>query len=124
MLKKLRRSLRHNKYAWQYIFNLKPTLRFMFTGSRISPVQQRIANDLKKNGIAFSSVSELIEDKVLYEELLSSVNNLVDENKVDIETTRAKVDIDEVEVSDKNFLKLFLGKKPKFDANSVWNRFA
>jgi hypothetical protein len=107
---------------WKYLYNFQPAMRYILAPKKNSAAIQRIISDLKKNGVAFSTCDE-ISDSGLYKELFDAINKLEEENRTDIENTRKQTDSFSKE-GEKSFLKLLLGAHPRFDAGSIWNRFA
>jgi len=123
MLEGIKKMIRHNPLLWKYVLNGKHSIPYMFSAKYLTAFQIRIVRDLKKDGIAFATIEEFLADKTLYLELEQAINQLMVDNKADIEQTRAQVDQYSDE-SKKTFLKMFLGQFPKFEATSIWNRFA
>jgi hypothetical protein len=123
MLTGLKRKLRHNEFFWRFLFNFKASAGYFFNVPKLSDIAQRVVKDLNKNGVAFASSDELFADKTLFNELQKAVETLDMENMNRIDEARNNVN-NFNDLSEKTFMLFLLGFEPKFEAESIWNRFA
>lgn len=56
-------SIRNSWNFWYYILNYRARMLYKKHAPRLSPVQQRIVADMRKDGIAFSTLEELFPGK-------------------------------------------------------------
>ncbi|MCX6350589.1 MAG: phytanoyl-CoA dioxygenase family protein, partial [Bacteroidetes bacterium] len=84
---------------------------------------KRIISDLRKNGIAFSHVEELVQNKNLLNELEETVFKYEKENSANIDAKRQNSN-DISNLGSKTFMHFLLGETPTYDAKSVFARFA
>jgi len=113
---------RHFTPTWRYGFNLKSTLAYKFDQPLLSGETARILADLNRNGVALSSISELLDDDSCFDELNEAVDQLEKEWADRIAAERAKAD--EHDLTRKNFIFQLLGEQPRLDPESVYARFA
>ncbi len=123
MLNNLKKKLRKTEFFWRYLFNYKSSISYRMAGNNLKPYEKRIIDELKRNGIAKTSVEELQIDPAIYQELLDALQQKEEEHKTEIENARNQGGLtDKVEV--KTFLIQLLGMYPEYDASSIYNRLA
>ncbi len=69
-------TVRNSWFVWYTILNRDARNRYTANPPKLSPVQQRIVDDLKRDGIAFSSVEELFPGEDLLNKLQTYMHSL------------------------------------------------
>src|SRR5262245_41377331 len=108
-------------FTWRYVANLKPWFDYQRMRKSLTPVQQLLVDDLKRDGITISSVDQLIGNPLLFEELESAVWSY--EASLADEINQARLDArnpDHV----KSYCFHLLGRSQVWDLNSIFLRFA
>jgi hypothetical protein len=101
--------------------NLGSSIQFRQQRQKLSAVEQRVLDDLNRNGIAITHVDELFADPSVYHELLSSAETLEQTLKETLDESRKNADAVSVK---KDFVFQLLGDRPELDPNDVNVRFA
>lgn len=122
-LRKIVKSGRRFDLTWRYGFNLKPTLSYLFTPQRLSAETKRVVHDLDQNGIAITSVTELLEEDSVFRELSWAVEEL-QAKKTSILNEKSQKAIYSEAIGEKTFNLELLGSRPELDLQSVYARFA
>src|SRR5918911_3687366 len=122
-LKQFVRAGRRLDFTWRYLFNFGPTLAYQFSRPALSGEAANVLADLNRNGVAMTSVERLLEGNSLYQELVTTVDELEAhlEDRISAERTNAD---DESAVGQKSFNLELLGGHPVLDPDSVYARFA
>jgi hypothetical protein len=114
---------RKSDFTWRYIANLRPWLEYQRVRKPLSAVQSRLVADLKRDGIAITSVKELMGDTSLFEELAAATwkchASLADE------ISKARGHGTDMPSPDhvKPYLFMLLGLQPVLDPNDIFARF-
>jgi hypothetical protein len=120
---KLARAGRHNGLTWRYVFNLAPTLSYALRGPRLGGEAAEVLARLNRDGVAISSVSELLGSSETYDRLSNEVDSL--ELTHESQLAQARLEADKPEsIGDKTFVIQLLGERPQFDPDSVFAKFA
>lgn len=120
----IKRSLRNNELIWRYGFNFSPTLKYSIgrqTG--LSKTEKSILNQLNSDGIAISSINDLIADRAEFNKLGSAVDSILESRKdeiAELETSAA----DTTKIGSKTFNLELLGSELTFDSSDIFSRFA
>lgn len=123
IIRDLAREGRHNETFWRYGFNLLPSLRYGLSSSSKGAAVSKVLADLNRDGIAMTTVSELLNDRSSFAELESATGSLVESRKSELlELKRRAGDADAV--GEKTFNVELLGSNVKFDSKSAFARFA
>jgi hypothetical protein len=120
--KRLAYTLRHYTPTWRYLFNLRSTLTYRLDRQRLRGAAWRVLAELNHNGVAMTSVDELLGPGSCYEELNRQVEDLKRDWSERIIEARNRVD--DGEIGRKTFTLQFLGEHPRLDPGSVYARFA
>jgi hypothetical protein len=120
-LKQRLRAYRDSEFKWRYIDNLVPTLVYKLQHQRLSDESARILSDLNYNGVAITSVSELLGQDSCYDELKASAESL--EHNLTDQIASARIAAGTV-TDEKTFLFQLLGDLPVLDPHDVFVRFA
>lgn len=123
MLNKLARAARHNDLTWRYLFNLTPTLGYMFKGQRPAGDAARVLTSLNRDGLAITSASALLGSSACYSKLNDAIDRLELEQAAQLAQARRQADVAD-KIGDKTFVLQLLGEKPLFEPESVYARFA
>jgi hypothetical protein len=107
--------------TWRYVANLKPCFDYQRMRKSLTPVQQRLVADLKRDGIAISSVEQLLGKASLFEELESAVWSC--EVSLADEINQARLDAGKPDHV-KSYCFHLLGRSQVWDLNSIFLRFA
>ncbi len=113
---------RHFTPTWRYGFNFKSTLAYKFDQPLLSGETARILAELNRNGVALTSIGELLGDDSCFNELSRAVDLLEHEWAERIAAERAKAG--EHNLTRKTFIFQLLGDHPRLDPESVYARFA
>jgi hypothetical protein len=122
-LRRLARAGRHFEPTWRYGFNLAPSLLYRFENHVLSAGVTKVLSDLNRNGVAITSVGELLESGSCFQELSRSVEELEDARARDILAARDRSDETD-SVGQKTFNVELLGPRPVLDPDNVYARFA
>lgn len=124
MIGKLSRQGRNNELLWRYGFNVLPSLRYRFgSGNGSNDATQSIISRLNRDGIAITSVDELLGNKKAFEELELAVEELLAGRSDEIREMKLKAN-DVNSIGDKTFNIEMLGSNVAFDPDSIFARFA
>jgi hypothetical protein len=113
---------RHFTPTWRYGFNLKSTLSYRLDRAAPTGEAARVLADLNRDGVAVTSVAQLLGDNSCLHEMDAAVKQLQDGWAERIAAERAKAD--EYSTARKTFLFELLGNRPRLDPASVYARFA
>jgi hypothetical protein len=122
-LRRLARASRKNELAWRYGFNLKPTIAHRFVGRPPTGETGRVLRDLRRDGIAVTSVDALLGGVGAFAALRAAVERVQAERAEDIAAARARARSDDT-VGEKTFMLEYLGRNPVLDPSSAFARFA
>ncbi len=123
VLYEIKRKLKRNPLAWRYLLNLNSTLAYKTDIKSLPQHIRRPLEDLKANGVATTTIEDLFQDHKLYNELLSTYEQMEHDKAQDIYSQRDNTD----DVSDKGtktFMHFLLGEKPMLDPKGIFHRFA
>lgn len=123
ILRRLVRAGRHHGFTWRYGFNLKPTLSYRMRARSLSKTATQVISDLDRDGVAITSVRELLATDKYYNELTSEVARLEQELASQISDARATADNHDA-IGDKTFNVELLGSHPVLDLHTIYARFA
>lgn len=122
-IRRLARASRKYEFTWRYGFNLVPTLKQQLHQRRLSTEASRVLGELTRNGIAMTSVEELVGSASCFAEMREAVERLQDDRCGDVARARTNA-MDESAIGQKTFLLEYLGHNPILDPVSVFARFA
>src|SRR5207344_3084334 len=71
--KEFYRLCRKSDFTWRYVANLKPWLKYQKLRKPLTGTQRRVLHDLKRDGVALTSVDEFLYDPGFFEELAEAV---------------------------------------------------
>jgi len=108
-------------FTWRYVANLRPCLDYQRMRKSLTPVQQLLVTDLKRDGIAISSVEQLLGKTSLFEELESAVWTC--EVSLADQINQARLDAGKPDQV-KSYCFHLLGRSQVWDLNSIFLRFA
>ena len=121
----LNQSVRHicarTDFTWRYIANLRATLQYHNLRRPLSPTFQNLLRDLRRDGIAKTSVKEFVTDAALFQELDRAVWELEETMAGEIAQLRTKI---HTTGRPKNYLFNLLGSFPSLNPDDVFVRFA
>lgn len=120
VLNRVKERILNSNWAWN-LKNRKGRLLYRSSKRQINPVQQKILDDLNRDGIAITHVDDLFSDRSVYKALEEYVNQQETSRKQEIDEARSRSD--EVSVK-KDFLLQLLGDKPSLNVNDVNVKFA
>jgi hypothetical protein len=121
--KKLARASRRNELSWRYLLNLFPTLSYGFSHPIISAEAARVLQELRRNGVALSSVDNLLGADSNFRELKEEVGKLEANGESDLDRARAAA-TEESRIGKKSFNVELLGEYPLLEPGHVFARFA
>lgn len=110
---------------WRYGFNFIPTVQYKFgAANKLGAGEQRKALDaLNRDGIAVSTVGDLLDDAALFSEMKAAVGEILDRRGAELNKIKSSAS-DELKIGAKTFNVELLGSEIEFDPNSVFARFA
>ncbi len=117
---------RHFTPTWKYGFNYRATLAYQKSRLSVRPPlgaeAARVLNELNRNGIAITSVAQLLGANACFAELEQQVEVLEQSHAAQIAAERAAAD--QYDPQRKTFILQLLGERPTLDASSPFVRFA
>ena len=119
--KEFYRLCRKTDFTWRYVANFSPWMEYQKIRKPLTNIQQRVLNDLKRDGIALTSADEFLQDSSLFEELANAVQTRETLMADDIARARAKT---EEEGDIKTYLVSLFERQHVFDPNDIFIRFA
>jgi len=118
--RQLASAVHKNRLYWRCVANFKPWIVYQFCGRKsLNDVQKRILRDLKRDGIAITTVDKLMRDTSLFKELQTAVWDLEKELSSRINESR----LQSKAPGFKTYLVELLGKRPPLDINAIFVRF-
>jgi hypothetical protein len=123
VLHPIARAGRNHDLTWRLLFNMGPTLAYRVRSPALAGEAARVLGDLKRDGVARSTVSALPGDGASFTELSRRVERLEEELAGPIAAARAEA-LTRESIGEKTFIFDLLGEHPPFDPESVFARFA
>jgi len=120
-LRKVAHKVKRSTFGWQFGDNLRSSLTYRFRRHSLSGEEARVLAELNSNGVAITSVPELLGTGSCYDELETAVEGL--ENDLAGQINAAREAANDVE-GWKTYVFELLGEHPILDPNSVFVRFA
>src|SRR6476646_2736018 len=115
------RRIRQSDFYWRYVSNCKPWRSYKLDRTHLNDTKRLLLRDLRRDGIALTTVKELMTESSLFEHLENAVWSLE-------KTTLAEVLPQARERADapgfKTYLVELLGPNPVLDPNDIFVRFA
>jgi Phytanoyl-CoA dioxygenase (PhyH) len=108
-------------FTWRYIANLRSSLEYPRATKKLSVAHERIVTELKRDGIAITSIGDFTENLSLFGELETAVRNYEISMAKEIEETRANAALQN---RAKNYVLTLLGPVPTLDPSDIFVRFA
>ncbi len=123
-IKNIARGQRQNEFFWRYGFNFRPSVNYKLN----FPVEfnanaEKVVENLNRDGIAVTSIDELLADKKPFAELESAVESMLASRRDELAEIKLKAG-DASAIGEKTFNVELLGSEVEFDAESVFARFA
>jgi hypothetical protein len=122
-LRPLIRSGRNNDFAWRYLLNFAPTLRYQRDRKIVSGEAARVLGVLNRDGVAISSAAALLGSESACDELLEAVTSLQRDLGPKLCAAREEAG-SAAEDKEKTYVLNYLGSRPVLDLNSIFLRFA
>jgi hypothetical protein len=122
-LRKVAVAARRTDFTWRYLYNLAPSVAYLVKGDGLAPELREVVGRLNRDGIAITSVAELLGGTALFDELDATVASRERELAAGIAQARRHVG-EPGPTGDKKFIYELLGPLPELDATSVYARFA
>lgn len=118
------RKGRSNEVVWRYGFNFLPSLNYRL-GSAARPTGEAgsVLDDLDRNGIAVTTVEDLLGEKAVFDELCEETDSILASRSAEIEALRKEA-ADENAIGKKTFNIELLGSSLEFRPDRVFERFA
>lgn len=124
LIRNFARERRRSEFFWRYGFNFLPSLNYRFGAEKNSTEAVRgVIENLNRDGIAITSVSELLGTDKSFAELESEVQKMLEERGDEIEKLKIHAN-DADSVGDKTFNVELLGSQVNFEPDAVFARFA
>lgn len=118
--RKVSELLNRNRVYWRYVTNLGATMSWRRTRRELPPEQARVLAEMKKNGVARTSVRELMPDASMWDDLCAEVDRLERENAAKINSARENPERE----GHKSYVIEHLGSAPTLDPASILVRWA
>lgn len=123
-IKNIAREQRHNDFFWRYGFNFRPSVNYKLNfPAATNKTVENVVTNLNRDGIAITSIDELLTDKNPFAELESAVETLLENRKDELQEIKLKAS-DETAIGEKTFNVELLGSEVEFDVESIFARFA
>jgi hypothetical protein len=118
------RSAKKTDLVWRYVYNLVPTLNYgVRLNKPLTSVESNLVAMLNQDGIAVTSVDDLLGHSLEFKELYLTVADLLEDKKEEIAALKLNAD-EAVSIGNKTFNLEALGSELSFDPESVFARFA
>ena len=79
------KTLKNTNILWRYGYNFSPTLTYSTEAdNNLNLIEKNIVKNLNNNGIAFSTVDNLLGKNKLFQELDSNINSILKARKEEI----------------------------------------
>ncbi len=112
--------VRDNELYWRYVANFKPWLSYQLRYQEpLNDLQRLLLRDLKRDGIAITTVADLMGGSFLFEELETAVWNLEAGLSSKINEAHKQADGPGI----KTYFIELLGIRPVLDPNTIFVRF-
>jgi hypothetical protein len=123
-LRSIVRTLRNNELVWRYGFNFSPTLNYSVGKENgLSKIEQNVLNNLNRDGIALTSIDDLLDDDSEFRDLSSTVDDMLESRKEEIAELESRA-ADTTKIGSKTFNLELLGGELTFDSTDIFSRFA
>lgn len=123
-IRKIIKKGRQTDFIWRYGFNFNSWIDYKFAPSKPPQTEsERVSAELEKNGVAVTTVDELLGPTALFRKLNSRVERLLWERNDEIEQLRNAAG-DSESIGKKTFNVELLGSNPEFSENEILARFA
>lgn len=123
-IRSIARRLRKIDLTWRFGYNFVPTMNYELRGSkRPRGVENSVLDALNSDGIAFTSVEELLGDRSGYDSLESMIHSILGQRENEIADLKAQAN-DSARIGEKTFNLELLGSEIDFDARSIFASFA
>lgn len=123
-IKNIARGQRHNEFFWRYGFNFRPSVNYKLNfPADTDQAVATVVKNLNRDGIAVTSVDELLADKTPFAELESAVESLLASRRDELAEIKLRAG-DETAIGEKTFNVELLGSEVEFDAESPFARFS
>ncbi len=114
-------EIRQSDFYWRYVSNCKPWSAYKLDRTHLNDTQRLLLRDLRRDGIAVTTVKELMRDSLLFDQLESAVWALEKTGlSEDLPWARERADTPGF----KTYLVELLGSNPVLDPNNIFVRFA
>ena len=123
MLRRIGRAGRRFELTWRYSFNLAPTLAYRYAKRPLPAESARVLADLDRNGVAITSVQQLMGSDSCYQELMEAVAKAEQDQAAVIAAARADVRASGP-AGVKSFIYSLLGEYPTLQPQGIYARFA
>jgi hypothetical protein len=124
IIRNLARNGRRNELVWRYGFNILPSLNFQLkTASDFNESARGVVNKLNRDGIAITSVDELLSGGGYFAELESATQLLLGNRRRELDELRRRAKASDT-IGEKTFNVELLGSEIEFEPESVFARFA
>jgi len=121
ILRSIALRARRNELLWRYAFNFAPTMAYRRMA--LSNEGERVLQGLNRDGIAMTSVSALLGECSLFDELAFTVERMERERAGNLALARGGADnVDSI--GTKRFLVQLLGDRPSLEVGSIFARVA
>lgn len=118
------RGTRRIELFWRYGYNLHPSLNFHLKRAQFfSSAAARVLSDLDRDGIAITSVEEILEDRSIFNDLVADVDAMLEKRSEELADLKSRA-LSTDEIGEKTFNVELLGSTVEFDPDSVYARFA
>jgi hypothetical protein len=121
-LRSLVRKGRRFEPTWRYLFNLGPTVSYRFGSARLQGEAARVLADLNRDGVATTSVDQLLGERGCFDELSKAFAVLSRSQAESLAIARATANSQGF--NKKGFIHEYLGHRPILDDHDVFARFA
>jgi hypothetical protein len=121
-LRKLVRKGRKHELTWRYVYNLRPTVNYLFDPVSLRGETARILRELNEKGIAITSAEALFGSAASFEELSSAVERIENERSDELGLMRAEAENADT-IGRKTFISQLLGDHPQLNPSDIFGRF-
>jgi hypothetical protein len=124
IIRKIANKGRKTELFWRYGFNFVPTLQYRVgSAKRSDEITKNIISDLNRDGIAVSTVEDLLGSTPIFSELEDAVSKLLEERSDELEKIKLNAN-DANAIGEKTFNVELLGSPNTFDSENIFARFA
>ena len=124
LFRSIAKASRKHEITYRYASNLLATAKHQLGPKVLTPQAQQVLAELNRDGVAITTVGELLGNCPLFDELTECVAELKERNADLLAADRQEVNRPAEADVRKPFVRYLLGDRPELELDSVYVRFA